>query len=79
MRTNVTVSVDAALLREVKVLAARRGQSISGLLSEALEQSVRGDKAYEAARQRATARLREGADLGWTPPVSREALHERGA
>lgn len=78
MNTNVTVSLDAALLREVKVLAARRGTSISGLLGEQLEQAVRADKGYEAAKQRALARLGEAADLGWEAPATRGELHERG-
>jgi hypothetical protein len=34
-------------------------------------------KAYRRARKRALARLREGTDLRWTPPRSREQLHER--
>ena len=61
MKTNVTVSVDTALLREVKVLAARTGTSISAMLSGALEKAVREDKAYEAAKQRSLARLSKGA------------------
>lgn len=31
----------------------------------------------EAARPRALARLRTGYDLQWTPPRSRDELHER--
>lgn len=36
-----------------------------------------GDREYERARQRALARLDRGFDLGWTPPASRDELHER--
>lgn len=79
MKTNVTVSLDAGLLRDVKVLAARRGTSISALLADALEQAVRSETAYAAAKERAVARLERGTDLGWTPPASRGELHERGA
>ncbi|MBI5018112.1 MAG: ribbon-helix-helix protein, CopG family [Deltaproteobacteria bacterium] len=77
MRTNITVSLDAALLREVKVLAARRGTSISALLSGQLEMAVREDQAYESAKQRALSRLGKESDLGWQKPSSRDALHER--
>jgi len=42
-----------------------------------LEQIVRERKTYERARKRALARLREGLDLRWTPPRSRDELHER--
>ncbi|MGE0453996.1 MAG: hypothetical protein AB7O37_11265 [Vicinamibacteria bacterium] len=50
---------------------------MSRLLSMRLEELVRSRKAYEAARRRAVARLREGLDLGFTAPGSREELHER--
>ena len=42
-----------------------------------LEIRVRERKTYERARKRALARLREGLDLRWTPPRSRDELHER--
>lgn len=34
-------------------------------------------KAYDAARHRALARLRKGYELRFTPPRSRDDLHER--
>jgi hypothetical protein len=77
MKANVTLSLDAALLREIRVLAAEEGTSISALLAARLEQIVRERKTYERARKRALARLREGLDLQWTPPRSRDELHER--
>lgn len=77
MKTNVTVKLDADLLREVRVLAAEEGTSISALLTDRLEGIVRERKAFDRARRRALARLRDGLDLGWTPPKSRDELHER--
>jgi hypothetical protein len=77
MKTNITLKLDAALLREIRVLAAEEGTSISALLAARLEQIVRERKTYERARKRALARLREGLDLQWTPPRSRDELHER--
>jgi hypothetical protein len=35
-------------------------------------------KSFTRARRRAVARLRKGLDLQWTPPASRDALHDRG-
>jgi predicted XRE-type DNA-binding protein len=35
-------------------------------------------KSLTSARRRAPARLRKGLDLQWTPPASRDALHDRG-
>ena len=77
MKSNITLRLDTSLLREVRVLAAEEGTSISALLAERLEQIVRERKTYERARKRALARLREGLDLQWTPPRSRDELHER--
>jgi hypothetical protein len=76
-KTNLTLSVDSTLLRDAKVLAARRGTSVSRLMADQLEELVRRDLGYERARQRALARLEHGFDLGWTPPTSRDELHER--
>ena len=77
MKTNVTLKIDADLLREVRILAAEEGSSISSLLAGRLEQAVRERKGYEQARRSALARLRKGFDLQWTPPRSRDELHER--
>lgn len=77
MKTNVTLKLDATLLREIRILAAEEGTSISALLAARLEEIVRERKTYERARKRALARLREGFDLQWTPPGSRDELHER--
>jgi hypothetical protein len=50
---------------------------VSGLIRTRLEELVRRNKAYEVARRRALARLGAGHDLQWTPPASRDELHER--
>jgi len=76
-KANVTLTIDSDLLREARVLAAAEGTSVSGLLRRRLEELVRQNKAYDAARRRALARLRKGYDLQWTPPRSRDELHER--
>ena len=77
MKTNVTLKLDADLLREARVVAAEEGRSMSGLLTDQLEALVRERKAFDRARKRALARLRDGLDLQWTPPRSRDELHER--
>lgn len=77
MKRNITLRIDEDLVRDAKILAAQRGSSVSRLLAEELEQLVRRDKSYEAAMRRALARLNRGYDLGWTPPASRDELHER--
>lgn len=77
MKTNVTLKLDADLLREARVIAAEEGRSVSSLLTERLETLVRERKAYDQARRRALVRLRNGFDLQWSPPTSRDELHER--
>ena len=77
MKTTIALKLDSALLQEVKILAAQEGTSISALLAARLEQIVRDRRTYERARKRALARLREGMNLHWTPPRSRDELHER--
>ena len=39
----------------------------------------RGRRSFTAARKRALARLRNGLDLQWTAPSSRENVHERAS
>jgi hypothetical protein len=77
VKTNVTLKLDADLLREARVLAAEEGRSLSALLTDRLETLIRERKAFDRARRRAVARLREGMELRWTPPRSRDELHER--
>lgn len=77
MKANITLKLDADVIREAKVIAAEEGKSVSALLADELERLVRERKSYEIARRRALALLRKGFDLGWTPPRSRDELHER--
>ena len=77
MKSNITLKLETALIREARILAAEEGTSISALLASRLEEIVNERKTYNRARKRALARLREGLDLHWTPPRSRDELHER--
>ena len=74
---NITVKIDEELVQKAKVLAARRGTSVSRLVAEQLEALVRRDEMFEIARRRARRRLAKGYDLEWTPPSDRGELHER--
>ena len=77
MKTNITLKLDAELLREVRVIAAEQGTSISSLLGKRLEELVEERKGYNQARRRALARLRAGINGSWKKPRSRDELHER--
>ena len=58
MKPNVTLKLDADLLREARVVAADEGRSISALLTDRLEGIVRERKAIDKALRRAVAHLR---------------------
>ncbi len=77
MKANITLKLEASLIREARILAAKEDTSVSALLAARLEQIVRESKTYGRARKRALTRLHEGWDLRWTPPRSRDELHER--
>jgi Family of unknown function (DUF6364) len=77
MKTNVTLKLDAGLLREAEEIAAEEGRSVSALVADRLQALVGERKAFERARRRALARLKTGLDLQWTPVHSRNELHER--
>jgi hypothetical protein len=76
-KTNITLKVDSDLLRELRIIAAEEGSSVSALLAERMEALVRERKNYERARRRELSRLKKGMKLYWTPPKSRDELHER--
>jgi hypothetical protein len=77
MKTNITLKIEADLLREARIMAAEQGTSISALLADKLQKTVHERRKYEQARRRALARLRKGFDLRWNRPSSRDELHER--
>ena len=76
---NITLSLPRDLLLKVKLLAVRRGTSVSGLLAGELEKLVAQDEAYDRARQSHLIRLEQAADLGTGGhiEVGRDELHER--
>ncbi len=76
-KSNITLKLDADLLRRVKVLAAQTGTSVSAMLTTKLEEVVTKDEEYEEAKNRAKALMRESAGSGWRKPKSRDELHER--
>lgn len=76
-KQNVTVSISQQTLRKAKVLAARRGSSISGLLAQQIEILVGEEEAYERAERQATSLLDQGFHLGGRIRASRDEWHER--
>ena len=77
MRTNVTLKLHSEILRQVRIIAAKEGDSISGLLASKLEELVRQRGSDARSKSRALARLRDCTDHGWMRPASRDELHQR--
>ena len=66
---NITLKLPIDTVRKIKVIAAERGASISGLLAQKLNELVGEDAEYQAARRRALEWLAQGWHLGGRPPA----------
>ncbi|MBO0824071.1 MAG: ribbon-helix-helix protein, CopG family [Actinobacteria bacterium] len=76
---NITLSLPEEDLREARILAARRGTSVSQLLARMLRETVERETGYDAARRRSLSTLSEGLELGTGGHAtwSRDEIHER--
>lgn len=68
-KANLTIQLDADVIRRARVVAAKRGTSISALVARELDDLVQREDRYEVARERARelmskARARGGRE--WT-------------
>lgn len=77
MKRNITVQLDEATVQKARVAAAKRGSSISRLLTEQIDLLARQDDDYDRAMQDALAELEGGYDLGGGPYPARETVHDR--
>jgi uncharacterized protein YigA (DUF484 family) len=76
-KQNVTISLTRQTLQKVRVLAARRATSISGLLAEQVEILVGEEEEYDRAQRQAMTLLDKGFHMGGVIRASRDELHER--
>jgi hypothetical protein len=77
-RTNLTIQLDHDIVRQARILAAKRGTSVSRLVATEIQALVAQDARYEAAQERALALLRQAEQRGgraWR----RDELHQRSA
>jgi hypothetical protein len=75
-RRNLTLQLDEDVIQRAKVLAAKRGTSVSGLLARELEDLVAQDARYEEAWRRASEIMASSSPRGgrtWR----RDQLHDR--
>jgi hypothetical protein len=76
-KQNITLSLSRRTLQKARILAAQRSTSISGLLTNQIEQLAGVEDEYERAMRRAMDRMDRGFHLGGTHKLDRDALHER--
>lgn len=76
-KQNITLSLPQQTIRKAKILAARRGSSVSGLLAEQIEILVGEEEAYERAQRQAAALLQQGFHMGGVITATRDEWHER--
>jgi hypothetical protein len=75
-KANLTVQLDAHIIRQAKVVAANRGTSVSALVAADLTALVEQETRYAEARERAALLMRAASGRGgrtW----GRDELHER--
>ena len=61
---NLTLKLPVETIRKAKVVAAKRGTSISALVAGKIDELVGEDAEYQAARRRALEWLKQGWHLG---------------
>ena len=78
VRQNVTLSLPQPLLRRFRVYAARRNQSMTKLMTEAIKRIIDEGNAGDAAKRRFLARIRNAPDRDThgVIPWTRNELHE---
>jgi hypothetical protein len=75
-KQNLTIQLDAEVIRRARIVAAKRGTSVSALVARELDELVAADARYEAASQRAI-ELMAGATAHGGRSWERNELHER--
>ena len=77
MKRNITIQLDEATVQKARVAAAKRGSSISRLLTEQIDLLARQDDDYDRAMQDTLAELDRGFDLGGGPYPARDTVYDR--
>jgi hypothetical protein len=65
------VQLDEEVIRRAKALAARRGMSVSGLVTQQIAELTAADERYQRARESALLMMERARDRGGRPPCCR--------
>ena len=75
-KTNLTLQLDESVIRRARIVAAKRGTSVSAMVATELNGLVEQDERYEEASHRAK-ELMAGASRRGGRSWRRDELHER--
>jgi hypothetical protein len=76
VKRNITIQLDEEVIRSAKVLAAKRGTSVSSLLANYVTKMTASQERYEKARQVALEAMEHATDRGGVT-WKREDLYDR--
>ena len=78
MTTNITIRIDAGIASQAKIIAAKKGTSISAMVSDWLSSITKRTSEYEKARKRHEKIMEKGMDLGvyGKPTWTRDEIYE---
>lgn len=76
MTKNVTIRIDASVVRKCRHAAVEEDKSLSQWIADLMTDAVSSTDARDAARERALRRLETGFELGGTP-LTRDEIYGR--
>jgi hypothetical protein len=76
VKQNLTLSLDKALIKKAKILAAHHETSITGLLAAYIQKMAAEDQVYQESKGKALEAMEKGHPFGGKRG-SRESLHDR--
>jgi hypothetical protein len=77
IKVNVTLKIGKDILRKMRILAAEKDTSMSGLIAEIINEKSTQSRSYEESMKRAIALMNEDFDGVWERGYTRDELHER--
>ena len=78
-KRNLTIQLDEEIIQAAKELAARKGTSVSGLVSQKLRELVEADMRYQKAMHHALDAMYNATGRGgggWTPNRTRAEIND---
>lgn len=77
MKQNITVQLEQTVIKEAKVIAAKRSTSLSKFLASEISKIASQESSYDKDKKLAIMRLQKGYSLGGAKLPKREELYKR--